>query len=107
MIKQEMIDRSINIKNKYRQLNKQDGHKSWTVTDYMSGFVKDVGDLSKLIMIKQGLRGGSDNIDHDLEHEIGDCFWSLFVICDELGIKTEKAIETMLRDLESRFKEAK
>lgn len=98
-------ERALEIQRKYRKINRADGHKEWTTADYMSGFVKDVGDLSKLIMVNNGLRGYDGDLDHDLKHEIGDCFWSLFIICSELGISPEGAIETTLSDLEERLKD--
>lgn len=103
MIDEKTKQRFLRTKQLYRKQNEENGQKRWGATDYMSGYVKDVGDLSKLIMVKSGLRGFDGDIDHALKHEIGDCFWSLFVLCDELGISPEEAIETVLSDLEGRL----
>lgn len=99
----EAQQRALRIKAAYERLNAKDGYTKWDTADYMLGFVKDVGDLSKLVMAKQGFRGYTGDIDHDLKHEIGDCFWSLFVICNELGIVPEEAMDTMFNELEERL----
>lgn len=99
----EVTQRVLAIKKAYRDKNVTDGHKKWDVSDYMSGLVGDIGDLSKLIMAKQRLRGFDDDIDAALQHEIGDCFWSLIVLCDELGMTVEDAMEKTLKDLEERL----
>lgn len=99
----EMVKRSLQIKQLYADKNKADGHKPWTATDYMSGFVKDMGDLSKLIMVKENLRGIEGDVDTKLAHELGDCFWSLIVIADELNIELEDVFATMVTEVEKRF----
>ena len=99
----ELVTRSNDIKVKYRTKNLEDGHKEWTVSDYMSGFVKDVGDLSKLIMAQQNLRSFDGNLEDALKHELGDCLWSLIIICEELGIDPKDALNKTLTDLEERL----
>lgn len=103
MIDDKTLRRILAIKQRYSDKNAADKHRKWTVTDYMSGFVGDVGDLSKLVMAKQQLRDYDGDVDAALKHEIGDCFWALFVLCDELGIDAQNAIETTLEDLEGRL----
>lgn len=104
MIDEKLIERVRTTRELYRDKNAADGHQPWTVTDYMSGYVKDVGDLSMLIMVKSGLREYEGDIDAALRHEIGDCFWSLFVLCDELNINPQEALNQTLEDIERRFK---
>lgn len=99
----EMISRSIKIKKLYASKNAADGHKNWTAGDYLAGMMKDMGDLSKLIMVKENLRSMDGDIDAKLAHEIGDCFWSLVVIADELSIDPKVAFASMLREVEERF----
>ncbi|MBP9667462.1 nucleotide pyrophosphohydrolase [Candidatus Saccharibacteria bacterium] len=99
----EVQARSLRIKQAYDALNAKNGHKKWGASDYMAGFVKDAGDLSKLLMVKNGLRGYEGNLEHDIQHEIGDCFWSLFVMCSELNIAPQDAMELTLTELEGRL----
>jgi NTP pyrophosphatase (non-canonical NTP hydrolase) len=51
----------------------------------MAGFVGDVGDLSKIIMAKHGLRNMED-VDEKLAHELSDCLWSILVLASKYGI---------------------
>src|SRR5688572_24771518 len=48
----EITKRAVEVRAKYDELNKRNG-VSWNETDLMSGFVGDVGDLSKIIMAKK------------------------------------------------------
>ncbi len=51
----------------------------------MAGFVDDVGDLSKIIMAKHGLRDMED-VDEKLAHELSDCLWSILVLASKYSI---------------------
>lgn len=44
----------------------------WNEQQLMTGFVGDVGDLSKIIMAKHDLRD-MENVDQKLAHELSDC----------------------------------
>lgn len=68
----------------------------------MSGFVGDVGSLSKLIMMRQGYRAGED-VEKKLSHELADCLWSVLVLADELSIDIVKAFGSTMDELANRF----
>ncbi len=80
----EIAKRAVEVRAKYDELNKRNG-VSWNETDLMSGFVGDVGDLSKIIMAKKGLRD-MDDVDEKLAHELADCLWSVCVLAHKFGI---------------------
>lgn len=98
----EMQERAWKIAEMYDDLNQAAGRPSWTAGDYMAGFVGDVGDLSKLVMAHEGLRE-IPGYEAKLEHEIGDGFWSLYVLCKKLGIDPKKAFSQTMDELEGRF----
>lgn len=81
--------RAIEIRTKYDKLN-ADKDTPWDEQAIMAGFVGDVGDLSKIIMAKHGLRDMED-IDSKLSHELSDCLWSILVLADkyEIDLATE------------------
>jgi NTP pyrophosphatase (non-canonical NTP hydrolase) len=81
--------KALAIRDHYNELSDADGHPRWGAQERMAGFVADVGELSKLIMVKKGLRRGPENVDGALAHELNDCLWSVMVIADELGIDLE------------------
>lgn len=77
--------KALEIQSSYNKLNKSKGEKKWQTSEYLAGLVGDVGDLSKLIMSKNGYRDFPD-LDNNLKHELVDILWALFVIASELGI---------------------
>ena len=85
MTLEELSERAVAVRLKYDQLNERKGARAWNETDLMSGFVGDVGDLSKIIMAKKGLRP-MDDIDEKLAHELADCLWSVCVLAHKFGI---------------------
>ena len=95
--------RALEIRDKYDELNRNDGRDIWRGVDYVAGFVGDVGDLTKLIMAKEGKRRVPENIDAKLQHELGDCLWSLLIISDQYGINLEQAFLATMDELQQRF----
>lgn len=102
-----LIAKAILVRNHYNELQEKDGQKKWTASERMSGFVGDVGTLSKLIMAKQGLRRGPENLDAELAHEVADCLWSVIVIADELEIDLEAEFNKTMDDLHKRIERQK
>ncbi|HUC90297.1 MAG TPA: nucleotide pyrophosphohydrolase, partial [Patescibacteria group bacterium] len=86
MTYEELLEKAVKIRVKYDELNqrKRNGLK-WNEQDLMAGFVGDVGDLSKIIMAKHGLRDMED-VDARLAHELSDCLWSVLVLADKYKI---------------------
>lgn len=72
MTYQQLLDRALEIRAKYDELNKKKYSAQWEGPQLMAGFVGDVGDLSKIIMAKHGLRG-MDDVDRKLAPELADC----------------------------------
>ncbi len=70
----------------------------------MEGFVVDVGDLMKLVMIKEGYREG-ENVDERLRHELSDCLWSILVLAKKYDVNLEKEFVKTMRELEKRIDE--
>jgi len=68
---EELTQQALAVRDHYDELQVADGHKKWNAQDRMAGFVGDVGDLSKLVMAKYGVRRGPEDIDSALAHELG------------------------------------
>lgn len=100
----DIKNRAIEISNLYDKLNKQKGQKVWDTHAVMSGFVGDVGDLSKLIMAKNNLRSKED-IDEKLAHELSDCLWSIIVLADKLDIPLDIAFMSTMNELQKKITE--
>lgn len=81
----DLRKRAVEIREKYDKLNAAKRGVVWDEQNLMSGFVGDVGDLTKIIMAKHGLRDMED-VDAKLAHELSDCLWSVLVLADKYNI---------------------
>lgn len=102
----EMQERAIRVAELYDSQNRSEGKPSWGPSEIMSGYVGDIGALSKLVMAHVGLRDIPD-YEAKLKHEIGDNFWSLLVLCGQLGVDPAEALNDTMDELEARFEEGK
>lgn len=96
---QQLQARARDIANLYDRYNAAVRGRIWTTTDYMSGFVGDVGDLSKLVAAREGIRDepcGSQGIGH----EVSDCLWSVLILADQVGMDLEGEFLHAMDDLE-------
>jgi NTP pyrophosphatase (non-canonical NTP hydrolase) len=92
---QKLIDRAVEIRKRYSELELKKYGKTWTKEQIVQGFVGDVGDLVKLIMAKEGVRDIED-AENKLKHELSDCLWAILVIANKYNIDIEKSfMETM------------
>lgn len=101
MTYQELLEAAKRVRTKYNQLNARDNGGVWDGDKLMAGFVGDVGDLSKIIMAKNGHRS-MENIDKKLRHELSDCLWSIIVLADHYGIDLESQFIQSMDELEAR-----
>lgn len=96
-----LVKKALTVGRKYDEQNANRG-VYWDAQDLMSGFVGDVGDLSKLIMAKYNLRE-IDDVDKKLAHELADCLWSIIMIANKLDINLEAEFENTMNELEARL----
>jgi NTP pyrophosphatase (non-canonical NTP hydrolase) len=99
---QEIIQQAIAIKEQYKKLEIKKCGQPWNSEQIMSGFVGDVGDLSKLVLAKEGLRD-IKNVDAKLKHELADCLWAILVLANEYHIDLEKEFSTEMHNLSKRI----
>lgn len=95
----ELQKRALEIREKYDQLNVARNENIWQGKDCVMGLSGDFGDLSKLIMAKENMRGG-ENIDSKIGHELSDCLWSLIVLADIYKIDFESEFERTMKYLD-------
>jgi NTP pyrophosphatase (non-canonical NTP hydrolase) len=97
-----IVKRALEIREKYDQLNESQRGVRWNEQQFMAGFVGDVGDLSKIIMAKHGLRA-MDDIDDKLAHELSDCLWSILVIASKYKIDLASEFMKTMDGLDERI----
>lgn len=98
----ELMKRAIDIRDKYDKLNEYKRGVTWNEQQLMAGFVGDVGDLSKIIMAKHGLRE-MENIDTKLAHELSDCLWAVLVLASKYNIDLQKEFQKTMDELDERI----
>lgn len=64
----------------------------------MSGFVVDVGDLTRLVMAATGARD-VEGYQSKLGHELADCLWSVLVLAKRLDVDLAEAFERTMNEL--------
>jgi NTP pyrophosphatase (non-canonical NTP hydrolase) len=104
MTLEEMQKKALEIRDRYAELNKQNGHNIWGGKDYAMGFAGDFGDLMKLIMAKENVRH-IDNYDEKLKHELADCLWSIFVLAAQYDVNLNESFNEMTEKLDKMLKE--
>jgi NTP pyrophosphatase (non-canonical NTP hydrolase) len=92
--------RAMEISRRYDELNKSLDGMAWDTKKLASGFKKDVSDLIEILESKNLNR-------RQLNHELGDCLWSVLVIAHKLGVDIEKEFWTTMEELEVRLRSAK
>lgn len=98
---EDIIKRAVAVRAKYDSYNANRG-VAWNEQNLMSGFVGDVGDLSKIIMAKHGLRDMED-VDSKLAHELSDCLWSILVLADKYQIDLAEEFNKTMNQLDKRI----
>jgi len=98
---QKIIERAVEIKKKYEKIEP----KKWEVEQAFMGMTKDMGELSKLLMVKGGYRDDFlKNIKTELGHELADMLYSIIIIADKTGIDLEKSFWRTMREVEKKIK---
>ena len=87
--------------NNYDKLNQIKRGTTWNEQQLIAGFV---GDLSKIIMAKLGLREMED-VDEKLAHELSDCLWSILVLASKYSINLPNEFMKTMDLLDKRISE--
>lgn len=99
----DAVERSVQIRKLYHQLERQYHEKEWTVEEDALAFLTDAGLVGRLTMSQQGRwpTGGET----ELEHKLGECIWWLIVLADRMHIDIGEALETFLSKTEKQLKD--
>ena len=95
---EKIAKRALEIKDAYVK----NEPKQWDVEQIFMGLVKDVGDLSKILMVRGGYRHdfGGDAKER-LEHELADILYSIIVLADKVGIDLEDGFNKTMSEIGS------
>ncbi|MCG8971450.1 MazG nucleotide pyrophosphohydrolase domain-containing protein [Streptomyces sp. CL12-4] len=95
----ELLRMAVAVHDKYDQLNLRDRGRVWSRSDYVNGFMGDVGDLAKIVMVEEGLRQGVGGRTA-LEHELADCLWSVLILAYRYDVDLESAFGRTMSELD-------
>lgn len=91
-------ERAMEISRRYDARSKSLDGTTWDTKKLARGFKKDVSDLIEI------LEAGNLNR-RKLNHELGDCLWSVLVIARKLGVDIEREFWTTMEEIDQRFKD--
>lgn len=98
----ELREQARAVRARYDEVERERCGRTWNHEELMLGFLGDVGDLSKLVQAKAGIRPTAD-LDRALAHELADCLWSVLVLADCYDIDLEAAFTGTMRELTERL----
>ena len=98
-----LIQRAVNVRQGYAELERKRYGRSWTNEEVVLGFVGDVGDLAKLVMAVGGMRSIPD-ARQKLAHELADCLWSVLVLSHLYDVDLEQAFLQTMDQLEQHIR---
>jgi len=100
----EIVERSIQIRNLYHNLEEQYHEKEWSVEEDTLAFLTDAGLVGRLTMSQQGRWPTNGDTVSELEHKLGECIWWVIVLAERMNIDIGKALEEFLSKTENNLK---
>lgn len=101
----EVVERSVQIRKLYHQLESKHHGKEWTVEEDALAFLTDAGLIGRLTMAQQGRWPTDEEPIPELEHKLGECIWWLIVLAERMGIDIDNALELFLSKTEKGLKD--
>ena len=99
----QLVETSIKTRKLFERFEKKSIGKTWGTEELLIGLMTDIGDLSRLVLAKEGFRTVSGDI--ALRHELADCFWSIIVLAERYNIDLSEALQEMSDDISIKLKE--
>lgn len=99
----ELTAQAMRIRERYQELNRRERGRGWTREEFVLGFVGDVGDLAKLVLVAEGARGDIPGGKEALAHELADCFWSVLVLAKLYDVDLDAEFDRLVTELDGRL----
>ncbi|WP_141502814.1 MazG-like protein [Paenibacillus luteus] len=99
----EAVDRSVQIRKLYHQLERKHHEKEWTVEEDALAFLTDAGLVGRLTMSQQGRWTMKGEIMPELEHKLGECVWWLIILSERMNIDIADALDNFLSKTEKKL----
>jgi hypothetical protein len=98
-----IIQRSLEIREKYHQLEIQQNGKEWTAEQDALGYLTDAGLVGRNVMLHEKT-WSKNNAEEELEHKLAENIWWLIILADRTGIDIKDALEKFLTKTENILK---
>ncbi|HEX7869820.1 MAG TPA: MazG-like protein [Chryseobacterium sp.] len=98
----EIIKRSLNIRQKYHEIEIQQNGSEWTLEQDALAYLTDAGLVGRNIMSHEKTWSIKDS-NAELEHKLGENIWWLIVLADRTGIDMKEALDKFLTKTEKLF----
>jgi hypothetical protein len=99
----ETVERAVQIRKNYHQLERQHHGTEWTVEEDALAFLTDAGLVGRLTMAQQGRWPSDEEPGPELEHKLGECVWWLIILAERMNISMSEALEKFLSKTEKHF----
>jgi len=96
----EAVERSVQIRKNYHNLERQYHEKEWTVEEDALAFLTDAGLVGRLTMSQQGRWPKNGETTSELEHKLGECIWWVIILAERMNIDISQAFEKFLSKTE-------
>ncbi|NIF04582.1 MazG-like protein [Chryseobacterium sp. Tr-659] len=95
-----LIKRSLDIREKYHQLEIKGNGSEWTLEEDALAYLTDAGLVGRNVMSHQKTWLKKDSAE-ELEHKLAENIWWLIVLADRVGIDIKEALEKFLTKTEN------
>lgn len=92
----DISQKSMQIRDRYHELEEQIHGSRWSVEEDALAFLTDAGLVGRLAMDNQGRWPSADK--EMLPSKIGECVWWLAVLSERMGLSFEDCIEQFLEE---------
>jgi len=95
-----IIKRSLDIREKYHQLEIKGNGTKWTLEEDALAYLTDAGLVGRNIMSHQKTWLKKDSAE-ELEHKLAENIWWLIILADRTGIDIKEAMDKFLTKTEN------
>ncbi|MCB8818022.1 nucleoside triphosphate pyrophosphohydrolase family protein [Desulfosporosinus shakirovi] len=99
----EVVERSVQIRKHYHQLERQYHEKEWTVEEDALAFLTDAGLVGRLTMSQQERWPKGGDTVSELEHKLSECLWWVIVLAERMNIDINESLDEFLSKLEKQL----
>lgn len=99
----QAIDRSMEIRKVYHQLEEKHHGSEWSIQEDALAFLTDAALIGRLTMAHEERWPVGSNPDPELRHKIGESIWWIIILAERMGIDSNQALEQFLEGKEKQF----